>query len=110
MVVIFVLNANECPVMQRFVPELYNAEVVLEVEAHTSKKRKKNLTPQTSAKRKPRGGRRVNVEDNVIDMSMNKHLLMIVHASLQFKPGEIISSVELGFFEFEQKFEVVCAQ
>ena len=34
---------------------------------------------------------------------------MLVHAPSQFEPGEIISSVELGFSEFEQKFEMVCA-
>jgi hypothetical protein len=34
---------------------------------------------------------------------------MLVHAPSQFQPGEIISSVELGFSKFEQKFEVVCA-
>jgi hypothetical protein len=43
MVVIFVPNADECPVMQQLVPELYKNEVVLEVEADTSKKKEKEL-------------------------------------------------------------------
>jgi hypothetical protein len=34
---------------------------------------------------------------------------MLVHAPMHFQPEEIVSSVELGFHEFEQSFEVVCA-
>ena len=40
MVVIFVPNTDECPVMQQFVPELYKNEAVLEEEADTTKKEK----------------------------------------------------------------------
>jgi hypothetical protein len=34
---------------------------------------------------------------------------MLVHASMHFQPEEIVSSVELGFHEFEQSFEVIGA-
>jgi hypothetical protein len=47
------------------------------------------------------------MEGNDIDMPTNKHLLMLVHTPSQFQPGEIISTIELGFNKFEQKFEVV---
>ena len=47
--------------------------------------------------------------ENDIDMATNKYLLMLVHAPMHFQPEEIVSSVELGFHEFEQRFEVVCS-
>ena len=44
-----------------------------------------------------------------VDIIAQKHLLMFVHAPMQYEVDEIIPSMSVGFHEFEQKFEVVCA-
>ena len=51
----------------------------------------------------------VDMEEEHVDIVAQKHLLMFVHAPTQFEVDEIISSMSVGFHEFEQKFEVVCA-
>lgn len=51
----------------------------------------------------------VDMEEKDVDIVAQKHLLMLMHAPMQFKVDEIISSMSLGFDEFEQEFEVVCA-
>jgi hypothetical protein len=49
------------------------------------------------------------VEEKDVDIVAQKYLLMLVHAPTFFEADEIIASMSLGFDEFEQEFEVVCA-
>jgi hypothetical protein len=49
------------------------------------------------------------MEEEHVNIVARKHLLMFVHAQMQFEVDEIISSMSVDFHEFEQKFEVVCA-
>ena len=51
----------------------------------------------------------VDVEEKDVDIVAQKYLLMLVHAPTLFEADEIIASMSLGFDEFEQEFEVVCA-
>ena len=63
-------------------------------------------------KKQSRRGRRrtlVDVEEKDVDIVAQKYLLMLVHALTLFEADEIIASMSLGFDEFEQEFEVVCA-
>jgi hypothetical protein len=78
-------------------------------KSQSSKKKEKEFNTITSPKKKSRGKMPVCLDKNEFDMATNKYLLMLVHAPMQFQPEEIVSSVELGFHEFEQRFEVVYA-
>ncbi len=51
----------------------------------------------------------VDVEEKDVDIAAKKYFLMLVHARTLFEADEIIASMSLGFDEFEQEFEVVCA-
>ena len=51
----------------------------------------------------------VDMKEKHVNIVAQKHLLMFVHARMQYEMDEIISSMSVGFHEFEQKFEVVCA-
>ena len=74
---------------------------------------KKNGIPSWKRNKKQtlRGGTRklVDVEEMGVNIATHKYLLMFVHAPTLFEADEIIASMSLGFDEFEQEFEVVCA-
>ncbi len=51
----------------------------------------------------------VDTGEEGFDIMKHKHLLMLVHTPSQLDAEEINIIIEHGFYEFEQKFEVVCA-
>jgi hypothetical protein len=106
-VVLFVPNANECHATKKFIQKLFLKELVAGEESKEnrlpSRKRKKRQT-QREARDKL-----VDMEEEHVNIVAQKHLLMFVHALMQCEVDEIISSMSVGFHEFEQKFEVVCA-
>jgi hypothetical protein len=124
---IFVPNATECHATQKFIRKLYIKELVREeervekqrleeieeAERKQEEENKKNGIPTQKRKNRQtrRGGRRklVDVEEKDVDIVAQKYVLMLVHALTLFEVDEIIASLSLGFNEFEQEFEVVCA-
>ena len=134
LVVMFVPNADECPVMQQFIPKLYIKQIIRDEELvkqqqqketalkmeETEKKReeeaKVNGKPLSKRKKSSVKSKKAMHETSFVDtgedgfnVMKHKHLLMLVHAPTHFDAEEVISSMEHGFYEFEQKFEVVCA-
>ena len=54
-------------------------------------------------------GKNLDTEESGFDVVKHKHLLMLVHAPTNYEAGDIILSMALGFYEFAQTFELVCA-
>ena len=121
-IVLFVPNADECHFMQQFIPQMYTKELVME-EQHeeqnrtqeaevendeASPKRKKKKT-QRSLQKEGVAKRRMDSDKDDYDVVKHKHLLLLVHAPTNYEVGEVISLMELGFYDFMQTFDLVCA-
>jgi len=121
-IVLFVPNADECHFMQQFIPQMYTKELVME-EQHeeqnrtqetevendeASPKRKKKKT-QRSLQKEGVAKRRMASDKDDYDVVKHKHLLLLVHAPTNYEVGEVISLMELGFYDFMQTFDLVCA-
>jgi len=86
--------------------------IVEEIEAAEQTReevKQKNGISSQKRKKGRHGEKLIASEEEVVDVVTHKHLLMLVHAPMQFEVDEINSSSSLGFREFEQEFEVVCA-
>ena len=71
-----------------------------EVEKDVVSPKRKRKKTQTSLQK---------VKDDY-DVVKHKHLLLLVHAPTNYEVGELISlMMELGFYDFMQMFDLVCA-
>jgi hypothetical protein len=84
MVVIFVPNVNECPVMQKFVAKLSTKKAVPKEGKANQTKKGKRTQQKHHQKKKTCGKMPVCLDENDIDMATNKYLLMLVHAPTHF--------------------------
>ena len=108
--------------MQQFIPQMYAKERVreeqheeqnraqeAEVEKDKASPKRKRKETQTSLQKEAVGKRRTDSVKDDYDVVKHKHLLLLVHAPTNYEVGEVISLMELGFYDFMQMFDLVCA-